>query len=85
MREKRIFEKSERQNPNTVIVYVRKEDTEELAMFDRLILQDPYLLKLKRDGEIKSNRGFRSVIIMRLIKLYNKSHIQREENKDDKS
>ncbi len=78
-REKRSFEKSARMNPNTFITYVRKGEEEDLAMFDRLILQDPYLVKLKKEGNLSSSRGFRSVMIMRMVRIYNKTHTYREE------
>lgn len=77
-REKRTFEKSERTNPNTFITYVRKGEEGDLAMFDKLILQDPYLIKLKREGKLRSNRGYRSVIIMRMVRIYNRTHTYKE-------
>jgi len=73
---KRSFEKGERVNPNSVHFYVRKGEEGDLELFDKLIIKDPYLLKIKREGGLRSSTNLRSLMIMRLVKLYNKSHVQ---------
>jgi len=76
---KRSFEKGERVNPNSVHFYVRKGEVEDLELFDKLIIKDPYLLRLKREGLLRNCNNLRSIMIMRLVKLYNKSHVQVDE------
>lgn len=75
MKEKKIFNTQDRSNPNTFIVYIRKEDLEDIQLFDKLIQTDKYILELKSQGKL-SVRGIRSILIMRLVKLYNKSRMK---------